>query len=194
MLGGRRMLGGVLLSAWAAVVPADERVAICHGYGCLAQVEIEFSDAQLAQIAYDLFPAVDAASERILLARAIGQLYAWAGAQSVIRNDRGGNYADGGVPGKMDCIDHATSTGRLLALLDRHRVLRWHRPGDTEVRYFIGLVPNHWSAVIEETGAGAERAGEQPARFVVDSWFVNNGEPAVILPLEAWKEGAGPDV
>ena len=35
--------------------------------------------------------------------------------------------------------------------------------------------------------------GEVP-RFVVDSWFVDNGQPAVILPLAEWKEGAGPDV
>jgi hypothetical protein len=39
-------------------------------------------------------------------------LYGWAGEQSDIHN-RGGNYADAGI-GRMDCIDHSTSTTRLL--------------------------------------------------------------------------------
>lgn len=46
------------------------------------------------------------------------------------------------------------------------------------------------------------RAGEpemQPAqpvvrRFAVDSWFVEHGEPAVVLPLEEWMNGEGPNV
>jgi hypothetical protein len=48
--------------------------------------------------------------------------------------------------------------------------------------------PVHYSAVIEELADG------EAARFVVDSWFVDNGQPAVILPLDEWKKGAGPDV
>ena len=42
--------------------------------------------------------------------------------------------------------------------------------------------------VIEQKAAGED------ARFAVDSWFVDNGQAAVILPLGEWKEGAGPDV
>ncbi|MBI1907032.1 MAG: hypothetical protein HYS20_12495 [Rhodocyclales bacterium] len=32
------------------------------------------------------------------------------------------------------------------------------------------------------------------ARFVVDSWFVDQGEPAVVLPLADWLNGEGPNV
>jgi hypothetical protein len=31
-------------------------------------------------------------------------------------------------------------------------------------------------------------------RFVVDSWFVDQGEPAVVLPLADWLNGEGPNV
>ena len=165
-----------------------QRVNICHGYSCIAQVEIHFSPGQLGEIRRLLFSAVDQASEREMLADAMGRLYRWAGEQSDIRNDRGGNYADGHMPGKMDCIDHSTSTTRLLELLAGHAYLRWHRVDVPQARHFLGLIASHWSAVIEEIDS------EPPQRFVVDSWFVNNGEPAVILPLEAWKKGAGPDV
>ena len=59
---------------------------------------------------------------------------------------------------------------------------------NAQSRNFAGLVPVHWSAVIEE------KQEDEPRRFAVDSWFVDNGQPAVILPLEEWKKGAGPDV
>ena len=91
-------------------------------------------------------------------------------------------------PGKMDCIDHSTSTTRLLKLLEARGYLRWHRVQDPEVRNWALVFPAHWSAVIEEKTDG------EAQRFVVDSWFVDNGQPAVILPLAEWKEGAGPDV
>lgn len=177
-----------LLLALAGFALADESVRVCHGYGCLVQTRIRYTEGQLGQIRRMLFSADDAASERNILAGAIGRLYGWAGEQSDIHNDRGGNYADENVSGKMDCIDHSTSTTRLLRLLTARGYLRWHRVQEPAARNFAGLIPVHWSAVIEEKSDG------EPALFVVDSWFVDNGQPAVILPLAEWKKGAGPDV
>jgi hypothetical protein len=57
------------------------------------------------------------------------------------------------------------------------------------VRNWALIFPAHWSAVIEE-----KKTSGEAERFVVDSWFVDNGQPAVILPLAEWKQGAGPDV
>ena len=167
---------------------ADESVRICHAYGCLAEAEIIYSESALREIDINLFVTVNAENERKILAEAIGRFYAIAGEQSDIRNDKGGNYADGHSPGRMDCIDHSTSTTRLLKLLEARGQLRWHRVLDIDVRYFAFLFPAHYSAVIEEKTDG------EAARFVVDSWFVDNGQPAVILPLDEWKKGAGPDV
>ncbi|WP_306603634.1 hypothetical protein [Azonexus sp.] len=183
----------LFLLFWSSTaVFAEETLPICHGYSCVAQVDIRYSRGQLGDVRRQLFSAVDAADERKMLAEVIGQLYRWAGQQSDVRNDRGGNYADGHAPGKMDCIDHSTSTTRLLGLLEKRGYLRWHRVLAPEPRYLLGLVASHWSAVIEEITENND-AGDM-ARFVVDSWFVDNGEPAVILPLADWKKGAGPDV
>ena len=173
---------------------AAERVAVCHDYGCQRQSWIDYDDAQLGRVLRMLSSTVDAAEERKMLAEVIGRLYRWAGEQSDIRNDRGGNYADDGIPGRMDCIDHATSTTRLLELLARHGGLRRHRVLAPVSRAWLGLVENHWAAQIEERRPPAGEDGPEAPRFVVDSWFVDNGEPAVILPLEEWKKGAGPDV
>lgn len=177
-----------LLAGLAGTVAADETVRICYGYGCLVQTDIRYTEGQLGTVRRLLSAAVDADSERKMLAEAIGRLYGWAGEQSAVHNDRGGNYADDNVSGKMDCIDHSTSTTRLLRLIEGRGYLRRHRVLEPEARNFAGLIPAHWSAVIEEKTSG------EAARFVVDSWFVDNGQPAVILPLADWKKGAGPDV
>lgn len=171
----------------SGLVQADEAVRICHGYGCLVEADVRYTEGQLGVIRRQLASAVDAENERKSLAEAIGHLYRWAGEQSPIHNDRGGNFNDDNLPGRMDCIDHSTSTTRLLYLLADRGYLRWHRVLEPEVRHLMGIFPSHWSAVV------AEKV-EDGKRFAVDSWFVDNGEPAVILPLDEWKKGAGPDV
>ena len=187
----RSWLAALFFSMPLAVFAADETVAICHGYGCLAHDQVKYSQARLDEISLLLNAAVNAEDERKTLALVIGQLYAWAGEQSVIENDRGGNYADDG-PGKMDCIDHSTSTTRLLKMLEARGNLRWHRVLEANVRNWGFVFLTHYSAVIEEIGEGEDVDGR--GRFAVDSWFVDNGQAAVVLPLAEWKKGAGPDV
>lgn len=178
-----------LAAAPAVAGSAAAEVDICHNYGCLAQARIVYSAAQLEAVAALLRGTESAARERDRLALALGLLYAWAAGQSEIGNDRGGDYADDGVPGRMDCIDHAESTTRLLRLMEARGLLGFHRvlAPERRTRYFVA---QHFSAVIEELRPGA---GE-PRRWAVDTWFHDNGTPAVVLPLEDWLNGAGPDV
>jgi hypothetical protein len=167
---------------------ADERVAFCFNYGCAEQVEVVFSGAQLAGLRDRLAAARSAADERAILAVELGRLYRWAGEQSPIAADRAGDYLDDGVNGMMDCIDHAQSTHRLLLMLEGQGALRYHRV-EAVRRRVRWLVTQHFSAVIGEfgaTGAGAQ--------FVVDTWFGEHGDPAVILPLDDWLDGEGPNV
>lgn len=201
----------------AAPVWADESVSVCYNYGCSAEQEVIFSELQLARVRGMLAAAVSAEGERQVLALAVGQLYAWAGEQSPIWRDRGGNYADEGVQGAMDCIDHSTTTTRLLRLLEYRGWLRFHRVVEPARRTRF-VIFEHVSAVIEEIpprwlpkavpvgaqalpvdappspGWDAAEGKAAPRRFVVDSWFVDNGQPAVVLPLKQWKKGGGPNV
>ena len=80
----------------------------------------------------------------------------------------------------------AYQAGYLLRLLEARGMLRFHEV-DAIRRRTRWLVAQHFSAVIRERADGA-------ARFVVDSWFGEHGEPAVILPLEDWLDGEGPHV
>jgi hypothetical protein len=175
-------------AGWAQ---AAEGVALCYNYGCLTEARIEYSESQLAAVGRLLDGATDAGRERSVLALAVGMLYGWAGEVSPIAADRGGDFADDAVPGRMDCIDHATSTTRLLQMLEARGWLRFHRVLEPARRAPF-IVNQHFSAVVEQTAPAP--AGEGAGRYAVDSWFYDNGMPAVVLPLDEWLKGAGPDV
>jgi hypothetical protein len=206
-----RLVPLLLLSVLAPLAQAGAEVDICFNYGCQTEARIRYSDPQLEAVGRLLAGAEDAGRERALLALVIGQLYGWAGEQSAIRNDRGGDYADDAAYGRMDCIDHAESTTRLLRLLETRGWLRFHRVQEV-VRRSRFVLDQHFSAVVEEIEAPASALPAAPAplaaamppaanlsagpraRFVVDSWYYDNGMAAVVLPLDQWLEGAGPDV
>jgi len=186
----KRWLAGSLLAAHFGLACADTEVVICYNYGCESQAKIVYSERKLAKVHEMLAPAKDAAEERAALAQVVGRLYTWAGGQSPVWRDKGGDQADGGEDGRMDCIDHALSTTRLLAMLEARGWLRFHRVLEPERRAPL-FVNQHFSAAIEEKStAGIVFVGE---RWVVDSWFRDNGQPAVIFPLENWMGGEGPD-
>ncbi|QDX81233.1 hypothetical protein B9N43_08265 [Denitratisoma sp. DHT3] len=177
---------GLLLLALLGGARADEQVMVCYGYGCAHQAPALFADSQLDPLLARLGTAHDGVDERRLLAEAVGQLYGWAGQQTPIHADRGGNYADEGRRGSMDCIDHSLTTTRLLTMLANRGGLHFHHVIARVLRT-RGMIFEHYSAAIAESGEGARR-------YAVDSWFVDNGKPAVILPLDEWMDGGGPDV
>jgi hypothetical protein len=212
---------------------ADEAVDICFNYGCASEVPAFYTEVQLQWIRSLLAHASSAERERDALALAVGQMYAWAGQQTPVWRDKGGNFADGDAPGRMDCIDHSTTTTRFLRLLEARGWLRFHRVLEPARRSRFFFV-QHFAAQIEvfalprfraapeqrptlklrpdycddcddddandnddgKAGDVAQDPSEatEPARFVIDSWFVDNGKPAVVLLLEPWLKGGGPDV
>ncbi|MCK6410154.1 hypothetical protein [Thauera sp.] len=213
-----------MMPAFAHGLPAEAgmrneaSISVCYNYGCLSEDVVRFGATTLARLGSRLAHARSAAEERALLADAVGGLYRVAATQTAVGADRAGNFLDEGRHGRMDCIDHSTTTTRLLQLLEVRGALRFHRVVEPARR--TRLILQHFSAVIEvlsaaervarlppgqalagcnctedgqviEDADGAERAGE---RYVVDSWFVDNGEPAVVLPLAEWLNGGGPNV
>lgn len=195
---------------------------------------VALRDDGLADVAALLASADDAEAEREAIATAVGMLHRLAGEGSPIAADRAGNYLDAGVRGRMDCIDHSTTTTRLLELIESRGWLRFHRVIEPARR--SRAIFQHFSAVIEEMeplrepqptarepaedrvpdhvplllalcdcqnvvediprkpAPGTPPAGPGGRRFAVDSWFVEHGEPAVVLPLAEWMNGEGPNV
>ena len=207
---------------------AESRVSICYNYGCVREEEVRFRAATLTRLVARFADAQTAEEERAVLGEALGRLYRVAAIQTPIAADRGGNLLDDGANGRMDCIDHSTSSTRLLRLLEARGALRFHRVLEPVRR--TRFIFQHFSAAIEELSCAERCAGVAPhpaptevptmalaqgpcaeagliiedaggadaalpsARYVVDSWFVDNGEPAVVLPLAEWLNGEGPNV
>ena len=228
------------LFGWLSLAHGAAAVEVCFNYGCASRVEVMVAEDGLAEVAGVLARATDADSERAAIARAVGMMQRLSAGQTPIAADRGGNYRDDGVVGRMDCIDHSTTTTHFLELMAARGWLRFHRVLAAE-RRAPWLVLQHYSAVIEETDAPAALQAAVPlvpaevpdyiapmlalcdcgavladivpavvaqpdaepalgaahnpgARFAVDSWFVDHGEPAVVLPLAEWLNGEGPNV
>jgi hypothetical protein len=177
--------GFVLLGALAVtgLARADE-VTICYNYGCYARAQVNYSEAQLATLQQLLAAAGDAAAEREAISRAIGRMYAIAGEQTPVWRDKGGNFADRGENGQMDCIDHSTNTSTFLRLLQAHGWLRFHEVLEPirRIRFFVAV---HWAARIRDR--------ETQRAYVVDSWYFDNGYPAAVLTVEDWRSGKNPD-
>lgn len=213
---GALALGLLLASVPALAAPAT--VEVCYNWSCASEAPVAVDDARLAAIKALLARAEDAPAERAALAEAVGALYRIAGEAIPVGNDRAGNWADQDVDGRMDCIDHSTTTTRFLRLIEARGWLRFHRvlQPARRTRFLIG---QHFSAVVEEVAPVAQApaarpvaqlvseaaqpgpvvrmaaaAADAPARYVIDSWFVDNGKPAVVLPLADWLNGDGPNV
>ena len=158
-------------------------VTVCYNYGCAVQAKVEIDQEDVALLD-QLFEEVDnAAVERGSVRLAIGLMYRAAGKQTPIRNDRGGNFADDGVDGRMDCIDHSRTTTAYLKLIEARGLLNYHRVL-APIRRAPLLVNDHWSARIQEN-----ESGEQ---YAIDSWFLDSGEPAALFPIRDWLKGAEP--
>jgi hypothetical protein len=172
-----------LLVAHASAARADE-VTICYNYGCYVRARVNLSEAQLADLHQLLAAAGDAAAEREAISATIGRMYGMAGEQTPIWRDKGGNYADGGVNGQMDCIDHSTNTDSFLRLLQARGWLRFHEVLEP-IRRIRFIVAVHWAARIRDRDT--QRA------YAVDSWYFDNGRPAAVLTVEEWRSGKTPD-
>ena len=80
--------------------------------------------------------------------------------------------------------DLATDEQNVSKLLDELSVL----PPVLRRRF---LIFEHNAAQIEQTGGG--ETAENGALYVVDSWFFDNGQPAVVMPLALWQSGESPN-
>jgi extradiol dioxygenase family protein len=171
------------LSAWFASAARADQVTICYNYGCHAKAHVEFGEAQLAALHEPLAAAADAAAERQAISAVIGRMYAIAGEQTPIWRDKGGNFSDRGEDGQMDCVDHSANTYTFLSLLEMHGWLKFHEVLEPlrRVRFLFAV---HWAARIREK--------HSQETYVVDSWYYDNGHPAIVIPVEDWRSGKIP--
>ena len=164
--------------------PDPARFNICYDNGCASLAWVTLSAEQWQRVK-SAFPGLTASAsdEREQIRTAIGLFETIVGDITGTSNDKGGNWAGFGLPKQMDCIDESTNTTIYLRMLQKYGLLHWHSVGDRVTRWGLFRWP-HTTAIVEE------RATRQ--RWAVDSWFLDNGKPPFVLPLEVWKAGWTP--
>ena len=164
--------------------PDPARFNICYDHGCASLAWVKLSPEQWQRVR-EVFatPADTPADERERIRFAIALFETMVGQMTGTAGEKGGNLVGFGSPGQMDCIDESTNTTIYLLMLQKYDLLRWHRVADRATRWSLFSWP-HTTAVIEE------RAGLE--RWAVDSWFLDNGEPPFVLPLDTWRQGWKP--
>ena len=154
----------------------------CYSHGCKQVAATNLTVEEWAKIrGYFVPPAVDAVEERRSVAIAVGRFETYVGEKLRTKNDRGGTFPAYGGYRQLDCVDEATNTTTFLRMLEHESQLKWHRVSWPVSRGIFVTGWPHSTATIEEI--------QNRRQFAVDSWFFDNGEDAVIVPLEAWSAG-----
>jgi hypothetical protein len=168
--------------------PSPREFEVCYQYTCKEIAELTLSQEQWQEI-LDLFlPAPsDAAEERERIAAAVSRMEILVGKKIDTSDDRGGNLQGFSADGyQMDCVDESTNTTTYLRMMEQAGLLRWHRVEDRKTRNLFSFRRwPHTTAVISEK--------KNRKRWVVDSWFFDNGVPPVIMPLETWLDDWTPE-
>lgn len=166
--------------------PALSGIAICHGGGCARVTTAAIAPDAWGELQAICQPALpDAEAERACIAETLGAFERVMGASTGTDTDRGGTFGNSDHAGQMDCNDEAINTTNYLKLMQQHGLLRHHEIMDVARRGFFFNGWPHTTAVIREIDSGQ--------RYAVDTWFYDNGQPAVIIPFETWKSGWKPD-
>jgi hypothetical protein len=193
----RRLLCSLLLVPLVALAdgPAMTRVlqqtptpslfSFCWGGTCAEVLQTSLTSTEWEQVRKRFDPAPEnAEAERETIRHAIGLLESLIGSKTGTTGDRAGTFGNSAYPGQLDCNDETTNTTSYLRMMIADGLIQFHEVLDTTTRGGFLIFGRHSSAVIAEKSTGS--------RFAVDSWFYDNGEPAVILPLAVWKSGWKP--
>jgi hypothetical protein len=166
--------------------PVPSSFSICYAHGCILSAEVRLTDEEWSTVRQAFRPdAADAEGERRYIAKAIGIIETIVGRHTGTDGDKGGTFAGIFRKNQMDCMDEAVNTTTYLAMMKNDGLLPFHDLiGTTNRGYFIWRGWPHIAAVIAEKKTGAE--------YVVDSSFLDNGNPAFIIPLHQWKNGWRP--
>lgn len=169
--------------------PAPEGMTVCHGNGCAILSHVVLTPAQWQDLRRIFHPlAGNAGEERERLRAAIGRMEEFVGAATGTWRDKGGTFNGG--EGQQDCIDESINTTLYLTMFRKYGLMRQHRIEDRATRgWFVGGWPHTTAVISELDDSGGVARG---TFWAVDSWFLDNGEPPYIVPLEQWKSGWQP--
>lgn len=162
------------------VNPTPERFSVCHGYSCVHLSKVGLKPDEWSAVRAAFLPrARSAAVERAQIRAAIARMEQLVGAITGTSADSARNEHNDDEYARMDCIDESTNTTLYLMMFSSQGLLRYHTVKDRMKRGAFPFRWPHYTAVIQARGDGSE--------WAVDSWYLDNGKPPYIVPLEKWR-------
>lgn len=156
-------------------------LTVCHGFDCAYHDQFVLTRARISYLRGTLAAAHSARDER----KALGRVVAWFDREGGRVASTVGRIAYAGAgtksgPGQMDCIDLTANVTELLLVLERNKLLKFHRLGEPVSRGLIidGRKP-HTTPVIVEIASGTQ--------WSVDSWTKAYGQTPDIITISEWR-------
>jgi len=165
--------------------PKPDGFVHCYGFTCGTTVPASITPAELQRIgALFATPSRNGVEERRRLAQAVALWEQIVGAKTGTAADVGSETGDRMWNDlfQQDCMDETFNTTSYLMMMDAAGWIRFHTviyPSSRGIQN--GFVAPHHAATLLEKASGR--------RFVVDSWFYDNGKPPVVMPVEIWEKG-----
>lgn len=181
MIHVRSIFLGCCLALCVPLANADGLVLFCYDWDCKTPGVASYSEPWLKKVLAPLRQAKTPEGERVAVAEVVRQFYVRAAEQTPIGADEPGNEEDETVVGRMDCIDHSSSTRNILSFLAHRQALRWHRVGPYAHRTLF--LDSHYSATLIATDADTE---DDAAIYTIDPWFVEQGSLPPVQPVREW--------
>lgn len=156
---------------------------ICHGFGCRLRSTAYLSSYDMARIKTKFGgPYRHATAEREAIARTVGLIEEIVGKQTGTHADIAGTYNRSGND-QFDCVDESVNTTNAMLVMEHLGLLRHNlvRKPIARTLFSSGRLGPHQSATVMEK--------ETTDIYAIDSWFFDNGHPAVVVPIEEWKNG-----
>jgi len=154
-------------------------LTVCYNFGCNTRGNVQPTQSEINLLENYFHNTNSGIQERAQIALAIASMEQIVARYLPTGNDKAGNYTvDMIEDGKQDCIDESTNTTTYLNFFQQHGWLHWHTVGERAHRSPY-LFDDHWAAQVIEKDTGK--------KYVVDSWYRDNGLPPVIQTLENWK-------
>ena len=165
--------------------PQPSGFKLCYMHDCTCSAQVSLSPAQWDRVRR-IFepPSTDAAMERARVIQAIALLEQMVGKMTGTDRDIGGSFRGSFLPGQMDCIDEAINTSTYLTMMEAQGLLKYHDFFEPAHRGYIINGWPHFATVMVEKATDT--------KYVIDSWFLDNGEDPYILPIKKWKSGWRP--
>ncbi|MBC7950777.1 MAG: hypothetical protein H7Z12_03020 [Rhodospirillaceae bacterium] len=162
-----------------AADPLTAPMIVCHDTACAQISDVRLGEEEARIIRAGFGGSADSpATERAMIAHAIGQFESFVGAQNGTWRDHARNLHESeDEEGQMDCVSESINTRTYLMRLVQAGLLTRHDIGGFAMRYLVLL--QHVAVEMIERDSGDSH--------VVDSWNGENGEDAQIQPYMSWR-------